>query len=190
MNPIVWWCEIHGEVAPIGFVLRSIYKDIWLRFHSLPDSKRYPESEEEMQEVVHRAKTVANALFEPDEPIIVLTSNWYFEDTEYPESVQIIGEPTQSGSAVFRVNKASVAPEFDDYFITWAREDAWPPAYFEKLVREVAVGNEALICFISPRSGNICYPYDGGMDIFVPSEAQRQSFSLQSDWRSKLISGL
>jgi hypothetical protein len=143
-----------------------------------------------MQEVVHRATTVANALFEPDEPIIVLTSNWYFEDTEYPESVQIIGEPTQSGSAVFRANKASVAPEFDDYFITWARDEVWPPAYFEKLVREVAVGNEALICFISPRSGNIFYPYDGGMDIFVPSEAQRKSFSLQSDWRSKLISGL
>ena len=65
VNPIAWWCEIHGEVAPIGFALRSIYKDRWIRFHSLPDSKRYPGSEEEMQEVVHRATTVANTLFEP-----------------------------------------------------------------------------------------------------------------------------
>ncbi len=143
-----------------------------------------------MQEVVSRATTVAAALFEPGEPILAYKSNCHFEDSEHPEFECIVGEPTQSGGVVLRANPGSVAPEDDDYLITWAREEVWPPALFEKLVREVAVFNEVFVCLVSPRSGNIFCPYDGGMDIFVPSEAQRKFFSFLNGWRSKLSSGM
>lgn len=39
------WTTYFSELAPVGHVLRKALPDRWLRVHSLPQSKRYPESD-------------------------------------------------------------------------------------------------------------------------------------------------
>lgn len=41
------WRNAFGETAPIGYQLKDIFPERWLRVHSLPESKRYADSKEE-----------------------------------------------------------------------------------------------------------------------------------------------
>jgi hypothetical protein len=48
--------------APVGHLLRDQHRDRWVRFHSLPESKRYPDSEEEYATVLARHHAVLDEL--------------------------------------------------------------------------------------------------------------------------------
>ncbi len=54
VDPLSWWKKEFGNVAPVGFVLRQHLQAHWVRFHSLPESKRYPESVSEYAELILR----------------------------------------------------------------------------------------------------------------------------------------
>ena len=56
------WESEWGQTPPIAFRLRSLYPDRWVRFHSLPGSKRYAETDAERAEVVSRHHAVLAAL--------------------------------------------------------------------------------------------------------------------------------
>ncbi|TVZ93526.1 hypothetical protein FB157_106248 [Streptomyces sp. BK340] len=47
------WQRQYSKGSPIAHELRTAYGDRWVRFHSLPGSKRYPETEDES----HRGAT-------------------------------------------------------------------------------------------------------------------------------------
>ena len=46
----------------VGWVLRGVVPERWVRFHSLPESKRYAESEDEEAEVLRRHLTLLDEL--------------------------------------------------------------------------------------------------------------------------------
>ncbi|MGW1610935.1 DUF3885 domain-containing protein [Streptomyces sp. NPDC002285] len=56
------WQQQFPKVPPIAHELRAAYSDRWVRFHSLPRSKRYPETEEEYAIVLHRYNTLLDEL--------------------------------------------------------------------------------------------------------------------------------
>ena len=45
------WQQHFGSCAPVAHLLRDRFGDRWVRFHSLEESKRYPETEDEMATV-------------------------------------------------------------------------------------------------------------------------------------------
>jgi hypothetical protein len=57
------WQERWPRCPPVGYKLRGPYQDVWVRFHSLPESKRYPEDENEYAVVLERYNTVLDELF-------------------------------------------------------------------------------------------------------------------------------
>ncbi len=57
------WRERHPSAPPVAHTLRTRYADRWVRFHSLPDSKRYPESGDEYALVLDRYNTILDELF-------------------------------------------------------------------------------------------------------------------------------
>src|SRR5215208_4167866 len=54
-----WWGEHFPGSAPVGFMLRQIYDERWLRIHSLPESKRYADTVGEYAELLRRHNQVA-----------------------------------------------------------------------------------------------------------------------------------
>ncbi|MFZ3566783.1 hypothetical protein ACNYS0_07350 [Streptomyces sp. BH034] len=52
------WQQHWPNCPPVGYKLRDPYRDLWVRFHSLPESKRYAEDESEYAVVLERYNTV------------------------------------------------------------------------------------------------------------------------------------
>ena len=69
-------------MTPVGYALRWRYVDRWTRFHSLPESKRYPDSDEEMELLVLRHMAVADTLFAEGAAIFVFVSRLLPDDAE------------------------------------------------------------------------------------------------------------
>ncbi|MFI5613828.1 hypothetical protein [Amycolatopsis sp. NPDC051903] len=67
-------------VFPMADTLKLAYPDRWVRFHSLPESKRYAENEGEYDIVLRRYNSVLDELFRGQEVRIVTTS-W----SDHPE---------------------------------------------------------------------------------------------------------
>lgn len=65
------------------YSLRSAFPDKWVRFHSLPESKRYPDSEREYGIVLDRYNAVLDELFAGQE-IYVITPDWSEEAERGP----------------------------------------------------------------------------------------------------------
>lgn len=52
------------DCPPVGHELKRFYASRWVRFHSLPESKRYADTPAEYDSLLHRHNTVLSALFE------------------------------------------------------------------------------------------------------------------------------
>lgn len=72
------WQRQWPQGPPVAHELRSHYPDRWVRFHSLPGSKRYPATEEEYGVVLHRYHAVLEELFAGGE-VYVVTVGWSWE---------------------------------------------------------------------------------------------------------------
>jgi hypothetical protein len=190
MNALSWWKQTFGEIAPVGYVLRSHLHHRWVRFHSLPESKRYPESEEESDIVLSHNLDVANYLFSRGEEICIFKSIFHYSGDPEPAAPEIAGVQLSNDSRL--VSRACFDNDDaeDDLFHTWQLSATWGESLFSEIIRRVAIEQEHSISFVSPASGNIFCPYDGGMDTFSASAELgeiRQKFSV---WLSKHPAGL
>ena len=182
VEPIEWWRASFGEIAPIGHVLRMHRSTDWLRLHSLPESKRYPETPDEMDEVLRRNESLAAKLFVTGEPIYIFRSEFHS-----PEESSL---SATSDLNMFRAAASPAEPHDDDFFATTAETASWPALGFAEIIRAIANEEETMICFVSPASGNILCPYDGGVDSFT-SEIKREQLSNEfSQWLSSHPLGL
>ncbi|MFJ9372236.1 hypothetical protein [Streptomyces sp. NPDC101455] len=57
------WRERWLSGPPVAHTFRSTYADRWVRFHSLPGSKRYPEYEDGYAIVRHRHNSFLDEWF-------------------------------------------------------------------------------------------------------------------------------
>jgi hypothetical protein len=69
------WKQRWPESPPVAQWVRDTYGERWVRFHSLPGSRRYPDNETEERVVLHRYKTVLSELA-PGDQLLVLTPAW------------------------------------------------------------------------------------------------------------------
>lgn len=65
------WQQRWPDCLPVGYKLRDPYRDVWVRFHSLPESKRYAVDESEYAVVLERYNTVLDELFAGTEVYVV-----------------------------------------------------------------------------------------------------------------------
>lgn len=89
------WRERRPSGPPIAHTFRSTYAGRWVRFHSLPGSKRYPESENEYMLVLERYNTILDELFTGLE-VFVVTMDWSY---------------TPTGSAGYRTPRQELHPD-------------------------------------------------------------------------------
>ena len=190
MNPLEWWQNIYGEIAPVGHVLREHFHDNWVRFHSLPKSKRYPDTPEENEEILHRHVEVANYLFQREEVIFIYKSRFHVDGDGETQRSQLVGVDLSTQAVLLRAYPGEIALEDDDVFLVRGLKANWMPAYFSEIVRQVANEEEHLISFVSPDSRNIYCPYDGGMDTFSFSTSPAKIDKRFSQWKSARPDGM
>lgn len=160
------WTRQWPGSEPVRWMLPAEH-DRSVRFHSLPDGKRYPESEGEYREVVRRQRAILDVLRggEALDSLVVIAVDWGARDLESGTSRMQLHEPWP-----WRIGKDPCDPDA-------------PPVYFwvqlgvesdelDRLLRSTADDAGRFVLSNREMSWLIC-PYDGGVDIVLPSATER-----------------
>ncbi len=177
------WQQRWPSCPPVGYKLRDPYRDVWVRFHSLPESKRYAEDASEYTVVLERYNTVLEELFAGAD-VYVITPLWTTEAdvpplepvTGYWQSLLVEDDPD---------------PEFRTYCHLFAARRPWQRGCIDDLLRDIADDKMAGILITDTRMQRIHHPYDGGADVFLATPEERDRMrDRHADWLSSHPSGL
>ena len=177
------WQQQWPSCPPVGHLLRSHFPDVWVRFHSLPASKRYAQDDAEYTILLERYNTVLDELFMGKE-VYVITPTWttepdvphYQPDAAYWQSLLTTDDPD---------------PEFRTYCHLFAVERSWQTGCIDDLLRDVADEKTAGVMITDTQIQRIHHPYDGGADVLLTSIEERdQMRDRHATWLSKHPSGL
>lgn len=181
---IRYWNSDFKNVAPEADSLKHECKTRWVRFHSLPESKRYPESEAEYLEVFRRHNVVLQELCVNERKALVILP-------EYSEKkVPIKPEPEFSG--LFQKSEPWCTlkqHEDDDDYESFCHLHVSAIQFtgneFNDLFRMVANDEVRNIMIISPSKGFVFHPYDGGADVVLESTEKRDQIKEKhKEWLS------
>ncbi|WP_007509911.1 MULTISPECIES: DUF3885 domain-containing protein [Pseudofrankia] len=185
------WERRWPECPPVAHWLRDRYPDRWVRFHSLPESKRYPTDETEYAIVLRRHYTVLSALA-PGPDLLVVTSEW----TENVEPGSPVW-PTRSQIAPRAWHWRTVleepdeAPEWRSYTQLYAEVMPWRQGAIDAVLRAVANDELANVILAPIDLGWLYHPYDGGADVILPTRERRDALKVQyRAWLSRHSLGL
>ena len=186
-----YWFSQYPESEPIPYQLRDKCHSRWVRFHSLPQSKRYAENESEYQVILDRHNIVLKTLAQPGETLT-------FSSTGYSETETAVRDPQLDELDPSAVHWHTMAkheldndPEYPNYWHLYAAQYQWSPGVFDPLLRLVADDVIANIMILSTTGGWIYHPYDGGADVILATTAERDGLKAQfSSWLSSRSDGL
>ncbi|MEU7630489.1 hypothetical protein AB0C34_10945 [Nocardia sp. NPDC049220] len=169
------WQRRWPRCPPLADELKHAYRDRWVRFHSLPRSKRYPETADEYGIVLDRYNTVLDELFTGQE-IYLITSDWsnrpepgarpddhaqWHPDARYWTSV--CNDPTETDA------------EFISYTHLFVSRVPWQHGAVDDLLRAVADDATAGVMIADLALERIHHPYDGGTDVLLRTAAERDT---------------
>ena len=187
-----YWTKTYSGSLPIPYLLRGVYPNRWIRFHSLPESKRYPGDETEFQTVLHRHNVVLDELAEPDEELV-------FSSTEYSETPHPIRDdraltqldPNAHFWRTIAKHKVDNDEAYPNYWHLFMSVGSWKSGNFDAILRVVADWTIANVMILSTANQWVYYPYDGGADVILQSsETRDQLRSLFASWLSERADGL
>jgi hypothetical protein len=151
---MAWWGIHFPDSPPVGFMLRQKYPERWLRIHSLPESKRYAETEGEYEELLLRHNAVATETLGEGSRCYLIQGFWVEPDDE--EDGWTVAIEGRDQSVRFEI-----------------AETVWRTGEHDALIREVADWEMANVVFASRESGCVYAPYDGGTDLILQDSGQR-----------------
>nr|WP_257019613.1 hypothetical protein [Streptomyces sp. TLI_235] len=167
----------------MGHRLRGPYRDVWVRFHSLPESKRYAQDEDEYAVVLDRYNTVLDELFAGTD-VYVITPVW----TTGPE---VPPDRADAGYWQSLLVEDDPDPEFRTYYHLFAARRPWQHGCIDDLLRDVADDKMADVLITDVQLHRIHHPYDGGADVFLTTAEERdQMRDRHADWLSSHPGGL
>ncbi len=185
-----YWELNYPESNPIGYKLRSYYPKRWLRIHSLPESKRYAESEEEYQIILNRQNELISNLIGENSDIIIATGQYEWETTN-KLSTEIV--EYSNFDKVRTIDLHKIYPEeYDenDFFGVYITSGVWRKNNKNELLKNIA-DDEFRAMFVCPKRNCIVAPYDGGMDIIVDTQEKRDELKTKyKDWLSERKDGM
>lgn len=181
-----WEAKFPG-VQPIGHQVRN--DERWVRFHSLPESKRYAESEDEYEELLRRHHALLNKLAAPGTDLIAITASW--SPTNYARSRPRALQASAPSAELWQSFVAE--PDDDEAWFTnlFVSKLKNSPASLDRLLRLVADEGTADVFLTTAELNWLYHPYDGGADVIASSVEQRDSMRQEfADWLSSHSYGL
>ena len=185
-----FWDKNYPESYPISHELKSVYPDRWLRIHSLPESKRYAETDDDYKIILERQNQLISDLIEENSKVIV--SFGYYETELTKDSSS---ESTDFGK--FQKNRTLelhiIRPEENEgncFYDIYIKNETWKNGSKNEMLKAIADCQFSAM-FIFPKENCIIAPYDGGMDLIVPNQKKRDELKAKyKDWLSDRKDGL
>lgn len=187
---IAAWAAAWPDSLPLAHELKELFETRWVRFHSLPGSKRYPETQEEYDEMLERCNTVVGEMCAASgvAEILVIASDVCVTPapTAEPDFTDLL--PTETFWAAVPWHYADPALLFAHLYVS---RHAWKPGLLDDLLCAIAEGDVAGVIVAPPDLRWLYHPYDGGADVILPTVAERDAMAVRhTDWRSPHRSGL
>lgn len=189
MTPFeVEWSQWYGGHSPAGYALREGRVLHWQRFHSLPKSKRYADTDIERAVILDRMNTIAFEVLGGDPCWIVQLAY-----SPLDPKAEVAGYPL----ARLDLPHAFVFEGDDDepcgegLWTVSAAATRWRHGVFNDTLRGIADDKAVNTLWMSRRDGSVFAPYDGGVDLFLPTAGEatrlRQTYA---DWLPTNSEGL
>ena len=173
---------------PVSWSVRSLPGDRWVRFHSLPESKRYADSEEEYQILLGRHHHVLAELRGEDEGDIVAIRMEWSDGGRFhaPKRFRRI-------AATWTIWRTFADDDPDSGGAPWHAFARWVPPTrnaLDPLLRRVADDIDRTL-FTNATVDWIYAPYDGGADAIAQDAEERDALEAKyADWLSAHPSGM
>jgi hypothetical protein len=170
----------HWPCPPIGYEL-SFDPDCWVRFHSLPNSKRYPETEAEYRTVLHRYNTVLTEMFAGQE--VYITTVTYVMDEGFTDPAAFDAHALNPGSRPWtRVREDDDSDPVCTMHVHIGRQE-WKPGILDPLLRAVADDECNGVIIMDTDMRCLYHPYDGGADVSMADAGERDQLkAAHADW--------
>ncbi|MDR6815620.1 hypothetical protein J2X76_000774 [Neorhizobium sp. 2083] len=187
------WRHFYPAVPPLSFVMRQAALP-FVRFHYLPGSKRYAETDAEYECIIQRLSALGRIVFDAGEDCWIVRCESPFgggsKQRTAARSRFMELHPCKPSTRIGEIR-------LEDEKAIWSAHAAkcsWDFSSSRQLLSAIADdmtdGNDWTLWF-SAGSGRVYAPYDGGIDIFSNSadwiESLRDGFP---DWLSEDVSGL
>ena len=189
-----WNNKFEGKF-PIDFQFKHDLYKRWFRIHYLPESKRYPESVMEYQTVQNRQTIILKDLIGESSEIELLIG-MYSSNTNAELEIKTdlgIFKNFMSIDLYQNQDKISYGPyDQGDRYETYLMSTKLKINELLTTLRQIADGAyDYRFSIIDLKKGRIVIPYDGGVDIIMESEKQKETVkSTYSDWLSSREDGL
>jgi hypothetical protein len=174
-----------------GLVTQLKDREIWVRFHTLPNSKRYPENKEELNVILDRHHILLEEL-QLNDMCYLFLSDW--TNTQDP-TISIWNEHKAVGIKgthwrTVMQDPEETDPEFKSYRQLYVSEYNCKDDTIDALLEAVANDTMAGVIIAPLGLQWLYHPYDGGVDIFLASTGQRDILKdRHHDWLSRHSSG-
>ncbi len=185
---LFFWTTHYPKTIPLAHYFKHIYTERWFRIHSLPESKRYAETEEEWIILLERHNTLISDLIGANLELLLVTGEISLDGSyPIPECVtnQLFSNFQFTGVSPINLHKWS--PEEynkDTIYIPLVTKLKWTYNNFNALLKAVAE-DKMRFFFIEPSKPLIIAPYDGGVDIVLPNEELKNKYKEKyKDWLS------
>ncbi|MFF7989251.1 hypothetical protein ACFZDG_05560 [Kitasatospora xanthocidica] len=163
---------------PVGHEIDQGERDVWVRFHSLPESKRYPDDEHEYAILLERHNTVLDELFAGAE-VYVMTPRWTGRS-----SVPRMRRDAEHWRTWLQEDHPE--PEFRTYCHVFVERRRWRRGCLDRLLRRVADDAECGVIITDTGLRRLHHPYDGGADVFLTTTEERDRLKARhAAWLSR-----
>ncbi|GAA0577501.1 hypothetical protein GCM10010172_72800 [Paractinoplanes ferrugineus] len=175
--------------AKLPYAIRAV-GDRWIRFHTLPGSKRYPESDAEYEMVLARYNIVLGELV-TGATVLVATAGYSdssqpSEPSRSPETLAVHPHAVYWTSACIDDEPGSAS-----WLHLYVSRLTWSAGCLDPLLRRVADDVIANVLVADTDLRWLYHPYDGGMDVMLSCTAERDALrDRHQDWLSKHPGGL
>jgi hypothetical protein len=154
------WLRDFKDYPPLAYVLRGNLTENWTRFHALPKSKRYADSDWERQIILSRANALAEECFGDRKTLWLVTQRYGKSDVVTNSLAQ---EEHMTHVLSWLDEDENLEDQYQSEF--WATKVAWNLTSLDKYFAGVAEEEYCLVLY-DPATSTVLAPYDGGFDIF------------------------
>lgn len=189
-----FWTNRYPATIPVPHYFRKDYTDRWFRIHSLPESKRYAEDDEDWEILLSRQNAIIFDLIGDSTNVYVVTGFYCFAD-EQDHLNQLNNESFHDLKFMPLTFYDLHALRPEDYedginYQAFIAKLSWKPHHYDDLLKAIAYGDLCAF-FINVDQQRLIAPYDGGMDLVLENQEARDLFKEKyKDWLSVHPEGL
>jgi hypothetical protein len=185
------WHARWPRSRPIGYQLRDTASATWVRFHSLPESKRYADDEAEYDELLSRHLTLLTDLNSAAgaADLRVITVAWSSRPKPKRRARKLVA--ALRTAAYWRTLRTDPSDPDSWWSHLYVSKVDSPESELRALLLLVADWGTADVIIAPPNAEWLYHPYDGGGDVIAPDTATRDRLREKyASWLSAHPDGL